>query len=209
MLRSTTLPAKSASDLGLPSLSAKAISGRSSGFGLSRSGAIGPLLRPASGPARGPAAADDPDPEIVGLAIVRRGETHIYRAESGNRRNDCSDEIDGRRRSAVALFAFAHVFPLNARLAQAKTVMTNTMWGGRFAASPAADHGGDKRLHRLRQAAVAARYSRLEGACRHARRDRHHHGRRGEGDRRAGSTRSWPRSRPASSNSRASSRTFI
>src|SRR4029079_4643604 len=78
----------------------------------------------------------------LGLAIVRRGETHIYRAESGNRRHDGSDEIDGRRRSAVAFFAFAHVFPLNsslvnASLAQAKTVMTNTMWGGRFAASPA------------------------------------------------------------------------
>ena len=56
------MPAKSASDLGLPSLSAKAISGRSSGFGLSKSGAIGPLFRPARGPLAVP-CPDDPDPE--------------------------------------------------------------------------------------------------------------------------------------------------
>ena len=45
------------------------------------------------------------------------------------------------------------------------------------------DHGGDKRLHRLRQAAVASRPAGLKGACRHARRDRHRETRRGRRNR--------------------------
>ena len=40
------------------------------------------------------------------------------------------------------------------------------------------DHGGDKRLHRLRQAFGPAGHPRLEGACRHAGRGGHHRARR-------------------------------
>ena len=45
-----------------------------------------------------------------GPAIVRGGETHIYRAEPGNRGEQRSDENGGRRRVAVAFLASVHVF---------------------------------------------------------------------------------------------------
>src|SRR6185312_5224772 len=62
ILRSTTLPLKSASDLVAPSPSTSSIAGTSSGFALTRSAAIAPLLRPASGlePAPSPGVAASP-----------------------------------------------------------------------------------------------------------------------------------------------------
>ena len=86
--------------------------------------------------------------------------------------------------------------------------MTNTMWGGRFAASPAeimeeinASIDFDKRLWRHDILASKAHVAML-GATGIITAEE------AEGDRRAGSTRSWPRSRRASSTSRARSRTF-
>ena len=106
-----------------PSPSAKVNSGRSSGFGLSKSAAIGPLLRPASRPAGGgarPCASRTRSNPPV-LAIVRRGETHIYRAESGDRRNALQrrDRWPAARRCRV--LCVCSRLPAHARLAQAKT----------------------------------------------------------------------------------------
>ena len=64
-----------------------------------------------------------------------------------------------------------------------RAVMSNKMWGGRFGASPDADHGGDQRLDRFRPASFPPGHRREQGPCRDAGQAGHHPGRRCAQDR--------------------------
>src|SRR5680860_1022816 len=184
MLRSTTRPFKSACDFSAPSAAWKVKSCSASGVLRTTKAAMGPVLSPCS--------ALEPPPSPAGAAVWAgaSGAEPDRKAWSEGAKLQYTVPNPAIAASAAAiqylvgdaacLRLFVEFTSSSFQLPALSVDDHDQHHVGRpLCRKSCGDHGGDKCLHRLRQALVAARHRGVQGPCRHAWRHRHRRARGG------------------------------